>query len=122
MPDARHSFSITPHDVDDLDKPVAKILVTGAGNIKLALQRDEDVDAIKTCEATRTSELMDNEIELTTLYSVTGSPTLIINGEKYLGSRTSEDIKTALCCAFNDAPSECDEVLSSTTQAASGSC
>lgn len=81
-----------------------------------------DVNAIKTCEATRTSELMDNEIELTTLYGVTGSPTMIINGEKYLGQRTSEDLKTALCCAFSDAPSECDEILSSATQAASGSC
>lgn len=42
----RHSFTITPHDVDNLPYFPKQVYVTGAGDIKLALQKDEDVDAI----------------------------------------------------------------------------
>jgi len=54
--------------------------------------------------------------------SVTGSPTLIINGVKYSGSRTAEAFKQAICNAFSTAPSECSQQLSSTTGQTSGNC
>lgn len=45
MPEARHSISITPDDNNDLPVPVKKIIVSGAGNIKVALAKDLDADA-----------------------------------------------------------------------------
>jgi len=55
-------------------------------------------------------------------YSVSGSPTLIINGQSYSGSRTPEGFKQAICAGFENPPEECSEVLSGGTAAASGSC
>ena len=46
MTDARHSFAIVPSDTEDTDKPISKILVGGAGNIKLVLEKDVDANAI----------------------------------------------------------------------------
>ena len=49
-------------------------------------------------------------------YQVTGSPTLILNGETIsefdFGGRTAEAVKTVVCCAFQDKPGFCDTVLS----------
>jgi glutaredoxin len=70
-----------------------------------------DVQVIKDCEENEMSDLLDAEIALTTAYGVTGSPTFIINGEKYVGSRTSDAVKDALCCSFNDVPDECSQVI-----------
>lgn len=53
---------------------------------------------------------------------VTGSPTITINGVQAKVDRTSESIKTAICGAFNSAPSACSNTLSSSSTAASGSC
>jgi protein-disulfide isomerase len=53
---------------------------------------------------------------------VRGSPTMFINGVQYGGARTPEAYKAAICNAFEDAPEDCDEVLSSEAAAASGSC
>lgn len=43
----------------------------------------------------------------------TGSPTLVINGIEYSGSRTPEAYKQAICNSFETAPAECITVLSS---------
>ena len=49
-------------------------------------------------------------------YQITGSPTLILDGEKIsefdFGGRTAEAVKTVVCCAFQEKPSLCDETLS----------
>jgi hypothetical protein len=56
-------------------------------------------------------------------YSVSGSPTLIINGVTYSGARTPEGFKQAICNSFETAPTECSTVLSSTSAAtSSGGC
>ena len=55
-------------------------------------------------------------------YSVSGSPTLIINGQSYSGSRTPEGFKQAICAGFEEPPEECEVVLSGAAAAASGSC
>jgi hypothetical protein len=81
-----------------------------------------DVDQIDTCLANEIDTILMAETLLTTSYSITGSPTILINGEKYLGQRTPDDLKTALCCAFNTAPEECETILSDQTQGAEGSC
>jgi protein-disulfide isomerase len=54
-------------------------------------------------------------------YGVSGSPTLILNGEKVsefdFGGRTADALKTLICCGFNTQPSGCSTKLS-TAQAA----
>lgn len=44
---------------------------------------------------------------------VSGSPTLIINGEKANSGRDSASYLAAICNAFTTAPAECDQALSS---------
>jgi protein-disulfide isomerase len=46
-------------------------------------------------------------------YGVQGSPTLIINGVTYNGSRTPDAFKQGICSAFTTVPTECSQVLSS---------
>lgn len=53
---------------------------------------------------------------------ITSSPTIMINGQKYTGSRTSESIKQGICDHFDAAPDACSTVLSTGIVAASGSC
>ena len=57
-----------------------------------------------------------------TKYDVSGSPTLIINGVEYAGSRTPEAYKQAICNSFDTAPSVCNTTLSTdqATNAAGG--
>lgn len=43
---------------------------------------------------------------------ISGSPAFVINGVKVQVSRTADAIKTAVCDAFNTAPSECSQSLS----------
>ncbi len=45
-------------------------------------------------------------------YGVSGSPTLIINGVQYSGSRSSEAFKQAICSGFASQPAECGQTLS----------
>lgn len=83
-----------------------------------------DVDVIKQCEADEGLELTQEDKRMTELYGVSGSPTVFIDGEKYAGSRTAEGFQAALCAAFEDAPSECDETIDGGTQTtvAQGQC
>jgi glutaredoxin len=54
---------------------------------------------------------------------ITGSPTLLINGQKYSGQRTAEAFKQGICSHFETPPAECSVNLSAQTVAASsGSC
>jgi glutaredoxin len=55
-------------------------------------------------------------------FGVTGSPTLIINGQTYTGTRSPEAFKTAICNAFQTMPAECSMNLSSDVTPASGTC
>jgi len=57
--------------------------------------------------------LFDVQKDLNDLYSVTGSPTIIINGQKVnINPRTPENFKQAVCSAFNSSPEECSQTLS----------
>jgi len=50
------------------------------------------------------------------------SPTVIINGQEYSGSRTPDAYKQAICAYFETAPAECNVSLSTTGTAATGGC
>lgn len=56
--------------------------------------------------------------DLNTKYGVQGSPTLIINGAEVSVNRTPEAVKSAICAAFNNPPSECNTTLSSASYSA----
>ncbi len=56
------------------------------------------------------------ENELNEQYSISGSPTFILNGERVSVSRSAESIKEAICNAFNNPPEECEQSLSSTAE------
>ena len=46
-------------------------------------------------------------------YNVEGSPELVINEEKVFAYRDPQSLLTAICSAFNEAPEECQQELSS---------
>jgi len=48
-----------------------------------------------------------------TKYGVGGSPTLVINGQTVSSGRDAASLLSAVCAAFNEAPAECSEQLSS---------
>jgi glutaredoxin len=81
-----------------------------------------DVAKIESCVNTEGVNLIKADEQLAEQYGVTGSPTLIINGQAYSGTRTSEAFKQAICSAFTTQPTECSQALTSSTQAPSGGC
>jgi len=83
---------------------------------------DLDVESIETCVEQEGLELMQAESDLADELGVTGSPTLLINGEKYFGERTPEAFKQAICSGFEEQPEVCSETLEEEGSAATGSC
>ena len=60
-----------------------------------------------------TYPVFDVHKDLNELYGVTGSPTIIINGQKVIvNPRTPENFKQVICSAFNSSPEECSQTLS----------
>jgi len=66
--------------------------------------------------------LLQADEDFTTKNQVTGSPTLIINGQRYTGARTPEAYRQAICTHFDTPPAECSVNLSSQAATPSGSC
>ncbi len=81
-----------------------------------------DINKISQCQKQEFETLLDQQIALTTQYSVSGSPTLLINETSYTGSRTAEDFKQAICSAFNNPPKECSTTLEEEAKGAQGGC
>jgi len=82
-----------------------------------------DTAAVKSCFNSSATTIAAAEQNLNTQYGVQGSPMMFINGMEYQGtSRTADAYKTAICNAFNNAPSECNQTLSTAASTASGSC
>lgn len=84
-----------------------------------------DVDKIDTCsKSSEAINLLKTDEQLTERYGVRGSPTLIINGQTYEGSRTADAFKQAICSGFSNPPSECssDVEEASSSNAPAGSC
>ncbi|RLC35705.1 hypothetical protein DRH14_00195 [Candidatus Shapirobacteria bacterium] len=114
---------------------------------KQANQAGLDENKITDCFDHQAIALIEKEIEQTDKYKVTGSPTLIINGENFppesgytkdgkgglkIGKkvvqqadyRTPNGIKEAICSAFKKAPKECKKTLEKLDKSApaSGGC
>jgi len=82
-----------------------------------------DTAKIDSCITSEGVSLLKAEVTAADGYGASGSPTLIINGVMYNGARTPEAFKTAICNAFNTAPSECGQTLSAAgSTTASGGC
>ncbi|MEM4625359.1 MAG: hypothetical protein QXJ28_01135 [Candidatus Pacearchaeota archaeon] len=77
---------------------------------------------IMECVNKEGDQLVQSHYNLAVSSGVSGSPTMMINGVKANTARNAEAFKSAICDAFNSAPSECNKTLSSTTSTASGSC
>lgn len=84
-----------------------------------------DESAFQSCMTTpsRGVEYAEEDFALQSKYGVTGSPTLLLNGSRVsefdFGGRTSEALKTLLCCGSETEMQVCSEELSSQQAAAS---
>ena len=104
--------------------------------LKVAKKVGLDTTKITDCQKGQTSTLLNKESQLTEKEypvdnpshyqgkeqsTITGSPTLIINGVIYSGGRTGQDYLKAICSAFSTAPKECQTKIESNS-APAGSC
>lgn len=78
-----------------------------------------DTSKVETCVNIEGLDLLKADEQLVSQYSVSGSPTIIINGKIYTGSRTSEDFKNAVCSGFISQPEECSQSLGAVSTASS---
>ena len=104
----------------------------------IAQKNGIDVSKIKTCQADEGTALLDQEIALTKQSypvqdpskhksqeksSISGSPTLLINGTIYDEGRSVKDYQKGICSAFNNAPDECNKTIEENApDSPSGSC
>lgn len=92
-------------------------------SIKLMKSLGIDSDAVMSCVESQGEDLIAEDYARAKEVSVTGSPSLVINGVKASpSSRTAEAFKDSVCSAFNNAPETCSVELSSEAGTASGSC
>lgn len=93
-------------------------------SVKLMKSLGIDSAKVMECVSTDGERLISEYSKLASEKSVSGSPTLIINGVQSDSVYSSVDaIQSAICSAFENAPSECSTKLDSTTSTtASGSC
>ena len=91
------------------------------GNVTASLGMD--THAIESCATGEEGlALLRADEELSNAVGAASSPTLVINGQVYYGSRTPEAYKQAICDRFVTAPGECSTVLSSVQVTATGNC
>ena len=72
-----------------------------------------DETKLDICVESNSDKYYGEDSELSQEYGVSGSPTLIINGEMVNSGRSPEAYLATICSAFNDAPEECSEELNS---------
>jgi protein-disulfide isomerase len=82
-----------------------------------------DKQSIKTCEEEEALTLLEEDKAIGDKLSVSGSPTIFVDGERYSGQRSSAGYQQSLCESFEDAPESCGELLESEAPAApAGQC
>lgn len=83
-----------------------------------------DNQKIETCASgSEGLALLKADEAITSNLKITGSPTLLMNGQKFVGQRTADAYKQGICSRFETAPAECSVNLSTQAAAASsGSC
>lgn len=72
-----------------------------------------DKTKLDKCVADKSEEYYASDSELSEGYGVQGSPTLVVNGVVVSSARDSASYLDTICSAFNEAPEECGESLSS---------
>jgi len=76
-----------------------------------------DKNKLESCkkEESRGIAYAQEDFDLTGAYQVTGSPALILNGEKVsefdFGGRTAEAVKSLICCGFENQAQFCENIL-----------
>jgi hypothetical protein len=71
-----------------------------------------DGKKIYSCMASEGESLYQAEVDNSGQKGVSGSPTVLINGVDAQLTRNADAIKSAICSAFNTAPTECSQQLS----------
>jgi protein-disulfide isomerase len=104
-----------------LRKDLTGLDACGANSARVA---GIDNQKIETCVSSGEGvALLGTDVAIAQKYKVTGSPTIMINGQKYVGQRTADAYKQGICARFDSPPSECSVNLSAQAVAASsGSC
>ena len=105
--------------------------------VKVAKNSGLDTAKITKCQTDQTSTLLNQENKLTEKEypidnpakyqgkeksTITGSPTLVINGVISSGGRTSQDYLKAICTAFSNPPQECNSQIGNKASSPAGSC
>ena len=90
-------------------KPLTEAIMSGL-NI--------DVSKINDCMDEDAEALYDADNQRAASLGISGSPTFVINGAEVQVSRTADSIKKAVCDAFNTAPAECSQNLSTSSMTA----
>jgi predicted DsbA family dithiol-disulfide isomerase len=86
-------------------------------------QLSMDNQKIETCASgSEGLALLIGDGSITTKLKITGSPTLLMNGQRFTGQRTPDAFKQAICDRFETPPAECSVNLSSTVAASAGNC
>lgn len=90
-----------------------------AGNSEECLADAEiDTESLDACmsDSEKGITYAEEDFEIQDQYMVSGSPTLVMNGqivsEYDFGGRTADALKTLLCCGFSAEPSVCSQELS----------
>jgi glutaredoxin len=87
-------------------------------NAKCVAQAGIDKAKMDSCVASKAKDIYKADSALSNQYGVEGSPTLIINGAQSSAGRDAASYLAGICAAFNTAPAECSNKLSSTAPAA----
>ncbi|MDD1660414.1 MAG: DsbA family protein [Methanomicrobiales archaeon] len=90
-------------------------------NVTSALGIDQaEIDACAT--GAEGIGLLSTDVASAMVQDATASPTLLINGVEFSGSRSPEAYKQAICGSFTNAPAECETKLSEQQASVGGTC
>ena len=88
---------------------MAELGINEAGNEACITSSDTDL-------------LMYEHLNIAAEKGISGSPTTLINNEKYLGARDSNTLMRTVCERLLDPPEGCDQIISTSVDPVTGSC
>lgn len=77
-----------------------------------------DKAKLDSCVKNNAKKYYEEDSKLSNQYGVSGSPTLVINGQQANSGRSPSAFLATICSAFNNAPSGCSKELSTTNPSA----
>ncbi len=105
--------------------PYISCYIKDGNGDKCLKETNIDENKLNSCEKdlSRGLKYAKEDFALGEKYQISGSPTLILNGEKVsefdFGGRTAEAVKELLCCGFKNEPKVCSTKLNAATAAPS---